>query len=381
MDENTPPSTNGSPLENALKQIQNWFVSGDFAKVKQGCEEVLKAAPNNSIAQDLLKKAGEALATLPEPPMPPMPEPVEAPTPEPVAEPAPLPGPTTETTDELPDAPGTMPAYEFSADGPAASPVPPMPEPVEAPMPEPVAVPPMPMPEAPIPEPIPHEEASEIEPIPEEHHKGKSLIVNLIILLVVIALGVGGVYGYHTFFGDDAEDTPSNQTETTPQETEIEEDGKPGNQEDVITEKEEEEEEEAKDTPETRNEQRKNDLTKIETALSQYYNDFREYPLPSEIQTILVDKGYLAELPAPPTTEEQYVYAVYGTPLGPLQVFILSAEFEEDEGVSIWSLGGNEKEYTDFRDLTKENVVALNETTAEPDEPTAEPVRQRVPRS
>src|SRR3989338_5803773 len=130
MDETTPPpNPNASPLENALKQIQNWFVSGDFEKVKQGCEEILKIAPNNSIAQDLLAKTKGATGneTIPTGSPEQMP-PTAGTAMNPPAQNAPLPE-TPPISSEIPQSPAaqnnngngtTPPSGEFAFQPPSA---------------------------------------------------------------------------------------------------------------------------------------------------------------------------------------------------------------------------------------------------------------------
>lgn len=320
--ENPTPNNTPNPLENALKQIQAWFVDGEFEKVKRGCEEILKVAPNNSIAQDLLKKADEAMNK------PPMEEVVDtAPA---VEEDAPFPtAPTTPTPP--PPIPTGMPSI-------LPDPIPPMPESIA---PRPIMTPPAPM---------------------EEVHHGHSLLVNVGILIGLILLGIGAVYGYSAFFGDKEEEkTPENieQTEETVQEE----------TEEVIEEEIVEETElisEEDPTIDARNEKRLTDLTTVEKALIEYYDVHKNYPSPSEVNTVLVEEGLIQSIPIGPNPGEVYVYAVYGNPAGENQVYVLSAQFENQDGsTSAWTTGANLLDYPDYSDISQEEVTLLHPNMTE----------------
>ena len=309
---------NGNALENALKQIQAWFVNGEFEKVTKGCKEILNAAPNNSIAQDLLKKAEESMHH-------------DIPTPSAI-------------------------------------------EP-EMPMP-------MPIPEPPMPEPFIPESEIAIQ-MPEafsepEHHKTHSMIVNIAILIGIIVIGFGMVWGYNTFFGDnDSTVTPPVTIEDPKNNDTIEPDGKPGIEETP--------EAAEPDTMETRNAKRSNDLSLLENALMQYYDTFKQYPTAEELKTKLIENGNLEAIPTPPTTDEAYMYAVYSTTLDPNQVFVLSGEFEEENGgKTIWSPGENIKDYPDYRDDSQPNVISIKKEEVAPipeETPPTDPTKIRVPRT
>lgn len=344
MEENTPASSSSSPLENALRQIQGWFVSGDFVKVKQGCEEILKIAPNNSIAQDLLKKAEEALAKMQTSPAGSTPPNVaaSAATPPPMTIPTP---PLAATAPELHGTENTIPL----AGGPT-------PDPYD------LGIPMM------------NQESSKM-PIPDtlhtpvdedDHHKTHSLIVNLVILLAILCLGIGGIYAYKTFFGK--EEAPENQSPVTNEEAEeteqpLEEEIPEETSEEPETEPETNSEAEE---AEQRNEQRLTDLTEIEAGLIEFYDQYKRYPDAEEVNTILIENDFLETMPAAPLEGEVYMYAVYDTNLGPAQTYVLSAEFENEDGTKeIWSTGGNTIEYTDFRDLSQTNVTVVHPTLTE----------------
>lgn len=301
-------------LANALKQIQGWFVNGEFDKVKRGCEEVLTIAPTNSIAQDLKKRAEEALA---------------------------------------PSAPAAQPS-------PTTPPPPPPPTPMPGANPLEVAMPPMP---EPMPMPMPIITTEETKP------RWHSLAINLGILLGIVVLGIGGVFTYHALF----KDTPTPEvveTVPTPEAEPEETDGKPGTEEETPSTEPE---------AATRNTERSQELGNIESALIRYYNVNKKYPQSSEVENELLASGFLTEIPTPPTAKETYVYAVYDTQLGPQQVFVLSAEFEEEDGtVNFWTLGGTMEAFPDYRDTSKPHVKVLTadqEPATEP-EPEPTPVEQ-----
>ena len=325
-------------LENALKQIQTWFVNGEFEKVIKGCQEILNAAPSNSIAQDLLKKAQES---------------IKAPV----------------WSDDIPTPAAIEPEAAFI-------PTQPMPELV---MPiEPIAEPPMPESITPI------EMPASSDSVPE-HHKVHSMIVNLGILIGIVGVGFGMVWAYHAFFGNDtpsASITPQDNVQTEPSDT-LEPDGKPGIEDNTEEPTVVENNLDTLDTMDTRNAKRSNDLSLIENALIKYYETSKQYPDADTLKEQLAN-GILEALPMPPTKDEAYMYAVYSTSLGPNQVYILSGEFEEPDGSkTIWSPGENAKDYADYRDDTKPNVIAIvntEEETEEEIEPTT-PTPVRVPRT
>lgn len=373
MEENTPPTDN--PLEAALKQMQAWFVNGEFEKVKQGCQEVLNASPNNSIAQDLLKKAEEALGNTGQAAAPnDEPAPPEASAPITPAEPAPSFEPAPAGSEEVQTAPAMGPEASTPVDIPGMTPEStpePMHEDINPTTPEETL---QPEPEAPIPETIipepgatAHEESEH-----EEHHKLHSLLVNIAILIGLIVLGIAGVYGYQAFFNNNS--TPTDVTpviDDRPHEEElpvIEEDEV--SEEDATTEdtevsedetsEEEPIEEEPADTAEARDNQRMNDLSSIENALILYYDEHKQYPNVDEINAALL--AFMDEIPAGPSDGEVYFYAVYDNNLGPQQVYILSAEFENGE---IWATGGNTFDNPSYHDLANDNVTLLHESMTE----------------
>ncbi len=324
-------------LESALKQIQAWFVNGEFEKAKQGCEEVLTASPDNSIAQDLLQKANEALGNAGEEPTPepPMPEPVA----EPIPEPPPAPGPPPPPRPPL----GFPPQKEIS-------------EPTEGGIPEDLL---QPEPEAPLPEQIVQEpsptDTAETPAAPEEeHHKSHSLIVNIAILVGLIVVGIALVYGYQAMSG--GKDEAADVEETVIEEEMIEEEELVEDEivEEEVTEEEEifEEELVEEDNGDT---QRMADLSQLGAALLNHYDEHKQYPSIDEVNTVL------ETLPVGPDGE-LYFYAVYDNDLGPNQVYLLSTELANGE---VWSTGGNALEYTDFRDLEQDHVTVLHESMTE----------------
>lgn len=399
---------NGNALENALKQIQAWFVNGEFDKVIQGCNEILKAAPNNSIAQDLLKKAEESKNAAPPAPAPeptPAPAPAEeiptppAQNPEPVEktpEPAPVPDPVpTPAPDALPGPPPPPPP-------PPGAPMPaPMPTPTPGAMPGPPPPPgaplPMPTPDMPIPAPLPMPAGNVPIPMPAssvpEHHKKHSLMVNLAILAGIILVGFALVWGYHTFLGDDTTDEPPSITDDngTAADDTIEPDGKPGPAEDTSedepeTPKEEEEsvtpeettkEDETTETTSTleeRNAQRNDDLSTLESALIRYFDEFKAYPEADALADALISNKLIDAMPVPPNPGESYIYAVYPSAVGANQNFILSGEFEEENGENtLWSTGENIEEHPDYRDDTQPNVIAFTNPDPAPETPEETP--------
>lgn len=340
-----------TPLETALRQIQAWFVNGDFEKVKQGCREVLTIAPNNSIAQDLLKRASQSEAPAPLPPAPapapvePTPPPFMPSTPEAIPQPSPTPTPSAHATDFSP----------------------------EPPMPEIISTPDL------------------THPAEDNIHHTHSLIINIAILVGIVVVGIGGIYGYNAFVkgGDeipaqeeDAEEQPAN--EEVPPADEIDETSsdtpsEPAEPSPDLT------------TWEGRNEKRSQDLAKLEQALILYFDEFNQYPNTDEISNMLIENGMLTELPTPPNDSEAYVYAVYGNAVGADQIFILSAEFEQENGEkTVWSTGGNSSEYSDYRDVAASHVTIVHPNMTEldyleflssnyPETPTSPP-SGRVPR-
>ncbi|HCW32800.1 MAG: hypothetical protein UT55_C0061G0008 [Candidatus Peregrinibacteria bacterium GW2011_GWE2_39_6] len=373
MTDNTPNNqSESSALENALKQIQNWFVSGDFEKVKQGCSEVLHIAPNNSIAQDLLKKAEEALvmststATEATPAIPIMP--AAAPISEPITTGSELSHQEqiTPKSDQLiSDQPKQIPTTSYDLGIPPDSV-------------NPISSVAIPMPEA------------------ESHHKLHSFLVNLIIIGGIVLVGVGGVFGYQALFGKNTDNITNNQDNTPDQVAQNNQ--KP-------TDSSQTQETPAIDkTPnsidieatemETRNNQRLSDLTTIEEALIQYYEKNQSYPSADEASTVMIEEDFLSQMPTPPNDNEVYFYAVYNNEIGDNQIYILSAYFEdENEATEIWSTGGSTNDFTDFTDVSKDNVTIISPNMTEDDylkslnpstdTPTNQPTETggRVPRS
>jgi hypothetical protein len=202
-------------------------------------------------------------------------------------------------------------------------------------------------------------------PIEEEHHKTHSLIANLIVLIVLIALGLSGVYAYKTFIKPSPEQTASPATQEEEKE-EIaqtdEQDVEPTSEETEASEDEPAPTDEklAKQEMEARNNQRLADLTSIEKALIETYEVSHQYPKVDEIKTIL------ETWPTPPNEDEVYFYAVYDNDLGIAQVYILSAKFENEDGTTeVWATGGNILEFTDFNDVSQENVTVLHPSITE----------------
>ncbi len=322
MDENSNPQ-GATPLETALRQIQTWFVNGDFEKVKQGCREVLSIAPNNSIAQDLLNRASQSELSL-------SPTPVPEPTPpsEPILEEPPMP----EMISKLDLTPPSS--------------------------------------EPPTPAISPHDE--------HDLHHTHSLAINIAILVGIVVVGILGIYGYNAFLkGDD--ETPPVQEENAEEQ--------PVDEDETVIVPEEPSETPAPDltTWQGRNEQRSEDLSKLEQALILYFDEFKKYPNTDEISTVL------AALPTPPNDGEAYVYAVYGNDIGADQVFVLSAEFEQENGEkTVWSTGGSPNEYPDYRDVAAPHVTIIHPNMTELDyleflssdypETPASPPSGRVPR-
>ncbi len=359
MDENTTPNSDQSTLENALKQIQAWFVNGEFEKVKRGCTEILQISPDNSIAQDLLQKAEEALGGTGESSAPTQTE--EAPTPKRGINPSAI--PTAATEQVLPSGDSLeIPAMaEMEAES----------EPIPEPQPEPVAEPPMP-------EQVTAETAGTEEAIPmpaaeepheEEHHRTHSLIVNIGILVALIVLGIVGVYAYQAVKGggeDNATPDPIIEEDIAEDEI-IEDDGKgETDEEEIVEEIIEEEILEADPDAEKRNNQRLTDLTSVENALIYYYDAHKQYPTTAEINTFLIDEGFIESIPVAPQVGEVYFYAVYDTDLGPAQTYILSGIFENEDGtLSPWSTGASALEYPEFQDVSLEEVTILSETLTE----------------
>ncbi|MFA5843043.1 MAG: hypothetical protein WC882_05270 [Candidatus Gracilibacteria bacterium] len=309
QNQNTP-----NPIEGALKQIQNWFVSGDFEKVKQGCEEILHVAPNNSIAQDLLKKADEKLGKT-----------TEMST----SEPSPIP------SHEMPieSIPG-MPPDDIDDDlisSPTGA--------------------------------VPPEEMQDLEDL--EKKNPSTLFINLLILAGLFILGIGLVYGYETFIKDSDQPVVENTTtdestdESTIDETIIDQ----TTPDEIITD--ETPPTETENTATTRNEKRLIDLETIEKALIEYYDANKQYPTADTINTVLVEQGFLSELPLP-LKKDIYTYAVYENTLGPNQDYILSAPFEnDDKTIGSWTTGGNRFEHADYNDLSQPNVTILDPTMTE----------------
>lgn len=320
MDENANPQEPAlaygaaTPLEIALRQIQAWFVNGDFEKVKQGCREVLTIAPNNSIAQDLLKRAEQSEAPAPQPP-------VSAPSP------APAPPAFVPTT---PPSPAPEPILE------------------EPPMPEMVSnidlTPPSIEPLTPA-------------PTQDNIHHPHSLAINIAILVGIVVVGILGIYGYNAFIKGGDETPPAQEENAEEQLTD--EEVLPAEGSNEIPSGEPIAPSPDLTTWQGRNEKRSKDLSELEQALILYFAEFKKYPNTDEI-------GMLAELPTPPSDGEAYVYAVYSNDIGADQVFVLSAEFEQENGEkTVWSTGGSPNEYPDYRDVAAPHVTSINPNMTE----------------
>lgn len=339
QNQNTP-----NPIEGALKQIQSWFVSGDFEKVKQGCEEILHVSPHNSIAQDLLAKANEKLGkTTKMPNLIPTPEPSPIPT-------ASYNEPNPVLSHEMPteSIPGMIPSNDVDDDIIAS--------PTGA---------------------IPPEEMQDLEEGQKEK-KPRTLFINLGILAGLFILGIGLVYGYNAFFKDSdqpvVEDTTPDESmteeivtdESTPDETVIDETVPDEVTTDETTPDEViPDETSTDDTASIRNEKRLADLETIEKALLEYYDTNKQYPSADTVNTVLVEQGFLTELPAP-LEGDVYTYAVYENTLGPNQDYILSAPFENDNGtIGDWTTGGNRFDHADYNDVSQSNVTLLHPTMTE----------------
>lgn len=128
---------------------------------------------------------------------------------------------------------------------------------------------------------------------------------------------------------------------------------------------------EKKDSERNRNEIRTEDLKKISNALTEYYNNNLGYPPALSVEKELLLGNYLIEMPIDPKSGEfdekgeafDYFYAVYKDPISgeENQIYILSANFENDDkedNVSLLS-SRNGLKYTDYRDLSNENVAIL----------------------
>lgn len=321
------PASSQSPLESALKQLQTWFVEGQFEKVKQGCQEVLQAAPHNSIAQDLFKKAEEGMSK-------------------------------TATETDIDTAPAQSPKL--------------MNEPPGVPAEEHSLPPPFPE-SQPTKKLKPLVSEPELETEPEIHH-GKSIAINIAILIAIILIGIAGVYAYDTFFRNT--NTNENSRETTEEETLLNETEEITNTEEIEESQEFEENEKDAETTtiaeessiDTRNEERLSELTQIETALIKYYESNKRYPEASEVGSALLNGGFLEEIPVGPLENEVYLYAVFDNELGENQVYILTAVFENPDGsTSEWTTGGSIQEFPDYNNIEFENVTILHPTLNEAD--------------
>lgn len=171
--------------------------------------------------------------------------------------------------------------------------------------------------------PIP--ETSVTQPATPEK-KSHGILLNLTIIITLFIVVIGAFYAYKIFTADE----PTEETQQTIEET-------PSALTDEVSQ----------------NDERFEDLTKIETKLKTYYKENRLYPLATEIEEAL------GELPFDPKDEGEfkYVYAVYDDG----QEYILSGLFEDpDNGNTYWTTGASPSEYTDYRDVDLENVTYIS---------------------
>ncbi|MBI5755087.1 hypothetical protein HZA41_02620 [Candidatus Peregrinibacteria bacterium] len=201
----------------------------------------------------------------------------------------------------------------------------------------------------------------------------KKIATILIIFTVVSAMGYGGFLAYSSYkTGGIHFDTiiskinifSSKKTEPTEKPaptTEPEKTTKPPDKP-IATEN---------DPINLRNATRTKELQNLQTALEAYYTENSQYPAASDIEKDLIEEKYMTEIPIDPRHNEideteqtfGYVYAVYDTPAGEKQFFILSALFENPIGENMpWSPGETEAR-EDYRDLKKEYVKLLSPYT------------------
>ncbi|MFA6024296.1 MAG: hypothetical protein WC777_03725 [Candidatus Gracilibacteria bacterium] len=217
----------------------------------------------------------------------------------------------------------------------------PAPAPTAAPAPAPAANP------APVPDPLaslqvesapdltlPEEETEENED--EGFEKRKLFLALLIPAVVVILLGGSGIWW---LANRDREETI----------------------EDSITDDEEQDL-----TYLEENDQRVKDMTAILEEIEAYKEETGAYPAAAEIETILEESDAFETIPSDPRQGEidkagepfGYLYAVYDGIGGENSVFVLSALFEDQQGFGVaWAKGAPIRNYPDFRDYEKDNIV------------------------
>lgn len=206
-------------------------------------------------------------------------------------------------------------------------------------------------------------------PSEDNIHHPHSLAINIAILVGIVVVGILGIYGYNAFIkgGDetppaqeeDAEEQPRSEAVPPPGRVAEEPAPAPSDEPPAIPSPD-------LTTWQGRNEKRSKDLSELEQALILYFDEFKKYPNTDEIGTTLVENGMLAELPTPPSDGEAYVYAVYSNDIGADQVFVLSAEFEQENGEkTVWSTGGSPNEYPDYRDVAAPHVTSINPNMTE----------------
>ena len=232
-DQNTQNTGEIVTIDEAISKVKAWTETKEFDKVKEGCDEILEVAPDNTEIKALLEEAEKALSGggLTTPEVAPEPEVVKEVAEEPIAEPAPEVAPEPEVVKEIVEEPIAEPSPEVApepevvkeiVEEPIAEPTPevaPEPEVAEEPIAEPAPeVAPEPevveeKPEESVSDEIPADifnkqttsepsnptedssvEETPVQITPEVHNSSKAVII--IVTIGLIGIMAGAVYAY-----------------------------------------------------------------------------------------------------------------------------------------------------------------------------------------
>ncbi len=113
------------------------------------------------------------------------------------------------------------------------------------------------------------------------------------------------------------------------------------------------------------NEQRMDDLKKINDVIEAFYSENGAYPAQSQLQTLLSADATLKDLKDPRQGSKEksggiyvYLYRVYQTAEGPNTAYALTALFENSQGFGTqWGYGNGLENSEDARDLKFASVI------------------------
>ena len=117
------------------------------------------------------------------------------------------------------------------------------------------------------------------------------------------------------------------------------------------------------------NETRVKEMTQMAKVIDDYRREEGQYPSVEDIEKVIVQSEEYSKIPKDPKQGEMdaegkaygYMYAVYDSKFGKEnQYYVLSALFEDSKGVGYeWNVGENTKNYSDYRDISKDNVTFI----------------------